>query len=163
MRTAPLVLYSTNTWLAYTVAERFYGGEHYVWCTPYFSVRSAPPYASVPPTSCPGAIYHQLDAEVRAGDRHSGKIKENRDGIKRGAKVMLLAGTIDEHEHEEIEAIVDNAQIQEFRPMIYVIPAHLVADRLGRVAVADRAHPLSVEYTIERLPRSAFDVIDLER
>lgn len=34
MRTAPLVLYSTNTWLAYTVAERFYGGEHYVWCTP---------------------------------------------------------------------------------------------------------------------------------
>lgn len=117
----------------------------------------------MPPTSCPGAIYHQLDAEVRAGDRHSGKIKENRDGIRRGANAMLLGGMIDEDEHREIEQMVQNASVQEFRPLIYVIPTHLVSDRLGRVAVAERAHPLSVEFVIERLPRTSFDVIDFDR
>jgi hypothetical protein len=28
----PLVLYSTNTWLAYAISERYYRGLHYAWC-----------------------------------------------------------------------------------------------------------------------------------
>ena len=33
------ILYSTNTWIAYMIAERFYRRHHYVWCTPYFDPR----------------------------------------------------------------------------------------------------------------------------
>lgn len=162
MPRAPLVLYSTNTWLAYNVAELFYGGEHYVWCTPHFSPRSAPPYASVPPTSCPSAIYRSLAAEVRAGDRHSTKIRENRVGISRGAELRRKDGMIDERQEKEINEMIGNAGIQDFKPLLYVIPHELVAPMIEPVPVEHRAHPLSVEFVVPRLPRAKFDVIDFE-
>jgi hypothetical protein len=159
---APIILYSTNTWLAYNIAERFYGAEHYVWCTPYFSPRSAPPFASVPPTSCPLAIYRSLSNEVRAGDRHSAKIRDNQVGIATGVRAKRAEGAIDERQEDEILRIVENAQVQDFRPLLYVIPHGLVSDLLSPVPVAERAHPLSTEFLIGRLPRRCFDVIDLD-
>src|SRR5438034_601490 len=61
----PLILYSTNTLLAYRVAELYYGRVHYVWCATYFNPDSLPAYdATHPPTSTPSAIYHSLSAEV---------------------------------------------------------------------------------------------------
>ncbi|MGB2602072.1 MAG: hypothetical protein WBC78_00655, partial [Candidatus Sulfotelmatobacter sp.] len=70
----PIVLYSANSWLSYAIAERYYNGEHYVWCTPAFDARSR--YSQewhVPPTSSPFEIYNSLSEEVRRGDRHSAK------------------------------------------------------------------------------------------
>jgi hypothetical protein len=50
----PIVLYSTSTWLAYAIAEQYYAGDHYVWCTPHFDPSSVPPISySVPPSSSP--------------------------------------------------------------------------------------------------------------
>ena len=66
----PIVLYSANSWLSYVIAERYYHGEHYVWCTPAFDARSH--FAQewhVPPTSSPFEIYKSLSEEVRRGDR----------------------------------------------------------------------------------------------
>ena len=162
MPRAPLVLYSTNTWLAYDIAELFFGGEHYVWCTPHFSPRSAPPYASVPPTSCPSALYRSLAAEVRAGDRHSLKIRDNRTGILRGVEARRQDGMIDERDLEEIKEMVKGASVADFRPLLYVIPHDRVAPLVERVPVTDRAHPLAEEFVISRLPRTSFDVIDFE-
>jgi len=159
----PLLLYSTNTWLAYTIAETYYQGEHYVWCTPFFSPRSAPGYANVPPTSCPSSIYHALREEVAAGDRHSTKVKENRTGIIKGANVKKAARLIDVAQEQEIIDIVNSAETRDFRPLLYLIPFAAVAGLLQDVPVANKAHPLSVEYLIERLPRASFDVIDFEK
>jgi hypothetical protein len=36
----PLILYSVNSWLAYIINERYYGGEHFVWCAPVFDVEA---------------------------------------------------------------------------------------------------------------------------
>src|SRR5262245_16335140 len=36
----PPVLYSTNTWLAFAIAQKYYASRHYVWCTPHFDPRS---------------------------------------------------------------------------------------------------------------------------
>jgi hypothetical protein len=158
----PIVLYSANSWLAYAIAERYFNGEHHVWCTPAFDARS--PYARdwhVPPTSSPFEIYKSLAEEVRRGDRHSAKIAQNRIGIARGANVRRGAGLITEVEEKEIASIVDAAETADFRPLIYVIPYHLVAAEIKAVAVADRAHPLSAEYLLERLPRTSFDVIEV--
>lgn len=157
----PLLLYSTNTWLAYMIAERFYRGEHYVWCTPYFDSRQLPPSSiAVPPTSSPAEIYHNLLEEVRRGDRHSSKIKENRIGILRGALIKKDQGIITEKQAKDIAAILDCAETRDFRPLIYVMPYALAQARLVEVPIADRAHPLSVEYVIDQLPRSEFEVIE---
>lgn len=159
--TSPLLLYSANTWLAYMIAERYYGGEHYVWCTPYFDSRQLSPHATaVPPTSSPAEIYQSLYQEVARGDRHSSKIKENRIGILRGATVKKDQGVISEKQSLDIGAILDRAETRDFRPLIYVMPYVTVANRLAEVPIADRAHPLSVEYVIDRLPRGDFDVIE---
>ena len=121
----PIVLYSANNWLSYAITERYYQGEHYVWCAPVFDARSR--YAKdwhVPPTSSPFEIFKGLSEEVRRGDRHSAKIAQNKIGIIRGASFKRGAGKIAEAQEKEISAIVDTAETADFRPLLYVIPYH---------------------------------------
>lgn len=160
---APLILYSTNTSLAFHIAERYYQRKHFVWCTPFFNGRSDKGDAGfVPPTSCPGDIYRSLYREWRAGDRHSTKIEQNKNGILRGAKARRNAGAIPEDHEQEISAIVERAHIADFEPLVYVIPYGRVSRLAKKVPISDRAHPLSDEYVIENLPRRLFDVIRIE-
>jgi hypothetical protein len=162
MRT-PLVLYSINTWLAFQIGERYYHREHYVWCTPFFNGRSDKGDAGfVPPTSCPSEIYRSLHGEWRAGDRHSAKIEQNRNGILRGVEAKRDTGVISENEKRDIVSIVERAEVRDFEPLIYVTPYGKVSRLSKEVPVDDRAHPLSEEYLIASLPRRLFDVIRLE-
>jgi hypothetical protein len=155
------ILYSTNTWLAYMIAQRYYKSEHYVWCTPFFDPRrSGGRDAAVPPTSSPFEVYCSLAEEVARRDRHSRKIEENRVGILRGANAKKQAGVIDEVQEKDIVSIVDQAEIPDFRPLMYVIPYSVVVDRMREPPLEDKAHPLSAEYVIDQLPRDLFDVIE---
>lgn len=157
----PLVLYSMNTWLAFKISELYYKDEHYVWCTPYFDPRRSNYNGSaVPPSSSPLEMYVTLAAEVARGDRHSAKIKENRTGIRRGANVKRHAGIIDEDQERDIISIVRKAGHRDFRPLMYVIPYSLVVRKLREPPPEDKAHPLSAEYIIDRLPRRCFDIIE---
>ncbi len=36
-----LILYSTNTWIAYKIAQKYYKDEHYIWCTPIFDAKKS--------------------------------------------------------------------------------------------------------------------------
>ncbi|HMR99952.1 MAG TPA: hypothetical protein PKE62_11920 [Anaerolineales bacterium] len=155
-----LILYSANTWLAYIIAEDFYGGVHYVWCTPYFDPNSSDRlHYTVPPSSSPFEIYSGLLEDVKRGDRHSSKISENKEGIRRGVEYNLKAGIINDARAKEIEYIIENADIGDFSPLIYVIPYATVKDILEEVPVDKRANPLSHEFIIKKLPREFFDVI----
>lgn len=159
-----LILYSTNTWLAFNVAERYFRHEHYVWCTPFFDSEGHPNYAyTVAPTSCPKEIYLSLYKEVMSRDQHSGKIKDNKVGILKGAAFKRAAGIISEEQEKEIAAVVDKAQHQDFKPLLYVIPYDKVVSLIKDVPVEEKAHPLSSEFVIESLPRDYFDIIELER
>jgi hypothetical protein len=158
----PLVLYSTNTWLAYMISQRYYGCEHYVWCTPYFDPsRSGDRDSAVPPSSSPFELYRSLASDVARRDHHSKKVEENRAGILRGANAKRQAGIIDEKHEKEIVSIVALADWADFRPLIYVIPYTVVSDRIREPPPEDKAHPLSAEYIVDRLPRDCFDVIEL--
>ena len=158
---ASLILYSTNTWLAYKIAERFYGDVHHVWCAPFFDSDSIPSYQNAnPPSSNPSRICRELFEAVSTGDRHSMKIRNNQAGIRRGAKEKKNAGIITGREEKEIRKIVDKAEIADFRPLVYVIPYSLVVKMVEAVSVEKRAHPLSIEYVIKKLPRKFFDVIE---
>ncbi len=158
-----LLLYSTNSWLAYAIAEQYYGREHYVWCTPFFDPSSVPSLDySVPPSSSPAEIYRGLMEDVRRGDRHSAKIDANKAGILRGAQHKRAEGFIGDEEASEIASIVSEAEARDFTPLIFVIPYPLVKEQLRKVPVSQRAHPMSVEYIIDRLSRTCFDVLKLD-
>ena len=160
----PLILYSVNSWLAYIIAERYYKQEHYVWCSPFFNSRAISSIDSTtPPTSNPCEIYRNLLYEVRNGDRHSAKVKENKVGILKGATFKRQAGVISTEEERDIVSIVESAETRDFKPLIYIIPFVLVSDVLKEVPIKERAHPLSIEYVIESLPRHKFDIAEFDR
>ena len=159
----PLVLYSTNSWLAYAISERYYGQQHYVWCTPFFDPGTMPSLDySVPPSSSPAEIYRGLLEDIRRRDRHSAKIDANKAGILRGAQSKLSNGDIVEQEASEIGSVVGEADASDFTPLVFVIPYYLVKSNIREVPVNQRAHPMSREYIIDKLPRSHFDVIKFD-
>ena len=156
------ILYSCCTWLSYQIGQIYYGGFHYVWCAPYFDSKSRlNPDNAVPPTSNPKDIYWNLKREVEAGDKHSAKILQNRTGIQRGADVNLKLGNITSLKHQEILDIVAAAELVDFKPLLYIIPLEPVKPIIQMAAIKDRAHALSEEYIIERLPRDMFNAIDI--
>ena len=157
----PVVFYSANTWLAYNIAERYYRGEHYVWCTPFFDSNVPGFRYTVAPTSTPRDVCINLYKEANRGDRHSTKIADNKVGILKGAAYKKAAGVINERQQSEIAAIVAAAERQDFTPLLYIIPAGPVTALLKDVPVEERANPLSVEYIIEALPHRCFDVIEI--
>ena len=157
----PTLLYSANTWLAYTISQTYYREEHYVWCNPHANSRWLPAgLAPLPPSSSPGEIYLSFHADIGGGDLHSAKISQNKEGILKGAKIKRMAGIISEEQQAEIEAIAAKAELRDFRPLLFVIPFAPVADRVEAVPVALRASLFHEEYTIERLPRRLFDVVE---
>ncbi|HEX8670753.1 MAG TPA: hypothetical protein VF710_02645 [Longimicrobium sp.] len=158
----PILLYSASTWLAYSIAERFYG-VHYAWCTAFYDGITAPRHFNIPPTSSPAEIYLNLEEETRRGDLHSDAIKRNADGILRGAKAKLRAGAITVVQHREIKKSVTKAKIPDFRPVLYVIPFDRLEGEVPEVPVSLRAHPLSLEYRVEDLRSGLFDVLELRR
>ena len=163
MASTPLVLYSANTWLAFQIAERYYRAQHYVWCTPYFDASNhASLTYTVPPSSSPAEICRGLRREIAGKERHSDKIKANKAGILRGAQAKLAEGAIEPGAVAEIADVVQAAEILDFAPLLYVIPYHLVTSKLATVPVGQRAHPLSVEFTIPALPRDCFDVLRMD-
>lgn len=155
-----IVLYSTNTWIAYMIAQLYYGEVHYVWCTPHFDPRQNGRDSAVPPTSSPFEMYHSLFEETSRSERHSSKIAENRAGILRGARAKCSEKIITESQERQIAAVLNTSQLRDFRPLLYVIPAAQVTSLIREPPPEDKAHPLSAEYIIAELPRKHFDVIE---
>ena len=163
MSDRPLLLYSAGTWLAYAIAERFYGGIHYVWCSPFYDGATAARHVNVPPSSSPAEIYRNMEEETRRGDLHSDAIKRNIAGIRGGARMKWEGGAITSAQLEEIEHTVTRAKVPDFHPVLFVIPFDRIADLVSTVPVGERAHPLSVEYRVEALPSGYFDLLELRR
>jgi hypothetical protein len=158
--TSPLLLYSTNTLLAYHINQTYYGELHYVWCSAFFGADNIPsPYRANPPSSSPQGIYETLLKAVENSDRHSEKIRLNRAGLRRGATFKQGQGDITDAQRLEILDKVRLTQFADFKPFLYVIPSTLVSGILSTVPVRHRANPLSEEYIITRLPRTSFDII----
>jgi hypothetical protein len=159
----PLLLYSASTWLAFTIAERFYGGVHYVWCSPFYDAATAARHLSIPPSSSPAEIYWRLEEDTRRGDRHSAAVQQSRNGVRRGAQAQRDAGVVTDSQLSEIRLIVKTAETREFRPVLYVIPFERVRGQAAEVPPPERASPFSVEYRIQRLRKDCFDLLELRR
>lgn len=159
-----LLYYSTNTKLAFLLNERFYFSKHYVWCSPVFNPEKLNEYdyrSRIPVSSSPYKIYINLKDDVSSKDLHSNKIDQNRTGLKKGAAKMLERGIIDENDFGRIIKIIDKASIEDFEPILYLIPENLVSSKLRVVDVEDAANPLSSEFQIEELSKNEFEIIEL--
>lgn len=159
----PLILYSTVTWLAWSFGERYYGGIHYVWCSPFFRPRQHPAPVAFPPTSIPGLIYDGFAQDIEAGDRHSHWIEKNRIGILKGIDAQLASGVIQSRRADELRQIVGLSEVRDFRPFVMVIPFAVVENDLIQVPPDERAHPSAEEYRLEALSSEKFDIIELRR
>jgi hypothetical protein len=157
----PLILYSTNTHLKYRIQED-YLREHYVWCSPAFDAAKLGRYAlgaGTPPSSDPASIYRSLYRAVVGCDDHDPKIAEQRKGLLGLAVQWFTAGQISERARDDIIAMVTNARFSEWRPLVFLIPYHLVASRVVEVERARRASP-EPEYIIPNLKPGEFDIIE---
>lgn len=162
MKRNNLIYYSINSYIAYWLNENFYN-THFVWCAPVFDPTTLNQYdlnRKIPPSSAPANIYNRYLEDVKNTDLHSPKIKENISGLKKGASIYYENGIISDIELARINKIIDSATINEFRPLIYVIPHNSIKDKLIHVDVDKTANPLSVEYQITDLLNDEFDIIE---
>lgn len=150
------ILYSVNTWLAYKISEVYYKDTHYVWCAPSFNTAG-----ENPPSSDPSMIYSTLAKDVVGKDKHSAKISQNRTGIIKSADIKLREGVITEAQREDIIKIANNAELQDFRPLIYAIPHYLVEADVKPAAIEIKANYFSKEFILEKLKKEHFDIIDI--
>ncbi|MGI0014266.1 MAG: hypothetical protein ACREBU_12625 [Nitrososphaera sp.] len=153
------VLYSTMTAVAFNVNMKYYGGLHYMWCTPYFGCDFESPHFTVPPSSSPLEIYKQIAKEIEGADLHNSKIKLNRMGIRKGAETMMKRGKISPDACSEIIAISKIAPMHQFKPLLCIISRLEAVPYQQQVDVRSKANPLSHEYIVADLPHAAFDVI----
>jgi hypothetical protein len=156
-------LYSTNPFIKYYIQREWRGDVHFVWCSEFFDSHRAPSYssaASVPASSNPLDIYRDLVGAVRGGDRHNAKINDQRQKLVSRAAQWHADGEIDESARDEIVWLATNAALDVWRPLIYLIPRHLVLSRAKPVPAALRAG-LGNEWTIEDLKGVEFEVMEV--
>jgi hypothetical protein len=158
----PLVLYSTNSKLAYRINEAYYHGIHYVWCSQFFHHGAALQLdVNMVPSSTPASIFLEYRAGVLTGDSHNAKILGNRKGLLKGTKNKLENNIINQTTHDEIVEIIQKSTLTDFQPVVYVIPyTSKLAKLIGPLAISEKAHPFSPEILMPHLPRSHFDVIE---
>jgi hypothetical protein len=157
-----LILYSTNTYLAYSISESYYR-THFFWCTPYFDPRSAPSLsvARPPPSASPAELYEGFAEDIARSDKRSPRVAQNRSGIVAGATAHKERRRITTKQFNEIVEIVRAAELQDFRPLLFVAAYVELKKHLKRVPVSKLAHPFSQEFIADGVRRSGFDVITL--
>jgi len=159
-----ILYYSTNTYLSHWISMTYYK-TFFVWCSPVFDPSKFGEYhkfKKIPPSSSPYNIYNIFHQDVSSSDLHSSKIKENKNGLIKGATFHLEKETITQQDYARILTIIDKATISDFRPLVYVIPKSKVENRIIDVEVESTANPLSIEYQIHDLKHDEFEVIELK-
>lgn len=158
VKNLPLVLYSARPLITFWISERFYNQIHYLWTAPFFDISDL----SNPQSSSPAHIYNELKNAVLSNDLHSSKIAEVKLGLIKGAKMQLEKNIIDSETVDEINYMVNTSTVNDFRPIVYVIPTKGIEHLIKEAKISERANPFSKEYIIENLHRSNFDIINID-
>jgi hypothetical protein len=158
----PILLWSTNTRLKFHIQQTFYGGVHFVWCSPTFSAATLGRYAigsSQPPSSDPYSIYQQLHEACRRSDQMDAKIANQKKTLTALAVKNCDDGVLSEPDRDEIVATVEKSSFEDWRPLIYAIPFQLVKGRVELVPRENRASR-EPEYIIKDLRDGEFHIIE---
>jgi hypothetical protein len=156
-------LYSVNPLLKFQIQRDYYGHRHFVWCADCFDSRRVDALhtgASVPPSSNPAEILASVRAAVQRSDHHNKDIRDWKVTLKQRALTTRVDGKITADQEQEIIYLIDNADIQLWRPLLYIINRTAVEPRLQEVPVSRRANPSAKEYQIVDLAPDEFDAIE---
>ena len=157
------LLFSTNVFLKFKICRDYRDNIHYVWCGKTFDSRVLGRYeqgSEPPPTSDPAAIYRNLKTAVKAHDLHDYKIAAQKAGLLSRAVRWEAGREVTSAKKDELIFIIENANFDDWRPLIYVIPRHVVEERAQIVPIAQRAS-YEEEYIIADLKGSEFDIIEI--
>ena len=160
---APLLYFSTTTTLANLIAKNFFNDTYFVWCSPVFDPTKSESHdirSRIPASSSPLYKYKEYQRCIDPPDLHALQIKEHKKGLKKGALAKYNNGDITEPELQRINQLINNSSINEFKPLMYIIPHSVVAKKIKRVDSKDAAHPFSEEYKITELKREEFEIIE---
>jgi hypothetical protein len=148
--------------MKYRIQQQFFGGKHYVWCSPAFEGGNLGKYAlgsMQPPSSDPASIYRTLRKAVEAKDGNDAKILSQKKTLMGRADAWHRNGEISKDTREEIVLMVKMADFQDWRPLVYVIPYDVVRPRVQVVPRKRRASH-EPEYIIADLADGEFDIIE---
>jgi hypothetical protein len=156
-------LYSTNPFMKKLIQEIYRGDSHYVWCGENFDAGTIGKYSAnslVAPSSNPADIYDDLRKAVQNNDKHCSKIKEQTASLSKLAIEWEKKGEISSQDKQDIIYMLKHQSINHWRPVLYVIPRHIIAkSRIQVVSMKNRAS-VGVEYIIKDLKRCEFDLIE---
>jgi len=158
-----ILFYSVNTYLKYYINKTFYNDIHHIWCSPIFNARNrmnGSPESLIPPSSNPYTIYKGLEEAVQYQDGHNPKIIEQKDNIKSFTLKKSRRKEITKDEKKHIFSLVDETDFKNWRPLLYLIPCHIISGRLEKVPPEKCASKFSQEYIIKDLKGAEFDVIE---
>jgi len=159
------LLYSTNPFLKFYLQETYYGGVHYVWCSESFDSTVLDRYtagANVPPSSNPADLLRLLGDAVRRKDMHDQKIQAQKASYLSLAVEGERSGKITGQALEDITYRVTNASLDDWRPLLYIIPRTPLGVRVKAVP-ASQCAGLGPEFIVTDLQRPEFDVIEPPR
>ncbi len=156
------ILYSANPWFAHEMAKRFRDGRHLVWCSEHYDPTQQHGVSAgraIAPSSSPKGIFETLRGDCEREDSHSALIANYRKKFKRLANVWHADEGMSKEDRDEIHQIVKLPSWRIWRPVLYVIPRSLVAERLCAVGANERAG-YGPEFRIYDLMPHEFDVIE---
>jgi hypothetical protein len=156
------LLYSTNVFLKLLIQQIYRNDVHYVWCSEYFDSTKLAAYsigALVAASSNPADIYRDLQRAVQSRDAHNAKIISQKASFISLATTWEMNGEISTTQKDDIIYMVNMADFNLLRPLLYIIPRVSVEPRLQLVPAHKRAG-IGNEYILPDLNRSEFDVIE---
>ena len=157
----PVVLYSTNTFLAFSINTHYYGGMHYVWCSAHFGDCVVPQFALLnPSTASPRDVYEGFRKAAARNDRRSPWIAQTKVGLQRGIAARLGQNVITLAQSVDLYGAMQNATPLDFRPLLYVIPYGRVRRIVERITMDQATNPNVIEYRIAELREGVFDIVD---
>ena len=158
------MLYSTNSFLKFSIRQRYYGDSHFVWCSECFDSRTQGSYAAASltaPSSNPCQIYSELLNGSKQKDLHCQKINLQKAAILAITDKDHQAGLLSQVTKEDIVYQVTHADFDSWRPLLYIIPRASIVPATRIVPVPRQScASQGDEFTISDLKAGEFDVIE---
>lgn len=157
------ILYSTNPWFSHHVADKYFDGVHFAWCSEYYDPATAPPGsadASIDRTSSPKAIYEALHRDCENESGHSELIKRYKKIFRRLANDWFSGGVINDTAHAEILTMANTPSWKIWRPVLYVIPKAKIVTESRLISVPRKLRAsIGPELQIRDLKSDEFDLL----
>lgn len=154
----PLLLYSTNTWLVFSLCEEYFQNKSYCWAAKDFDPSPDETYIE----SNPKVIYKQLENAFRNHNYNDPKYYATIVKMRKVIEDKIEAGTIPASKVDEVREIIARVQFDASyaKPLIYVIctlGVNVIERKEDGLVPPNR----SLEYEIPELARDRFHILNI--